>query len=293
VDLTTIDDAAPAPPAHRLRRRQVAGVVVVVLCALLALWGTPSRASEASFGQALRAGDVSGWQLDSPQSEYGLQIQAGFTVSVGSSQSPRSTVLWGDSHGRLYRTSLDNLLRVADPSAPAGLDAGDLVASGGDVDPGATIDATARAAGVPVPSTPVGARAYACWPLVAVSLAAVVLLLLAPQPRRRTKWGTFWTLGVPAGIGLLWWILTDSPWSARTDAMPAPAPRQRGPLPGGVVRAGGGQMLLIAFALGMAVSFVLLVVHLVPILADRTEPPTGSVTWSVVWTSGSQGSLNE
>ncbi len=298
MDLTTIGEAPTRPPRHRLRRRQVAALVAIAVCALMALWGTPSRASEAAFGAALRSGDVSSWEIeDQTGTRYGLEVAPGFSVNVTTYASSSSTVIWSDSRGRLYRTSVGGLQSLPDPDAPEGANltdpSNDIYWSNGyQVDVGQTLEATARSAGVPAPSWGLGPASYLGLPLAVLEVGAVIALLASAQPRRRTKWGTFWMLGIPAGVGLTWWVLTDSPWSAATDALPAPEPRQRGPVPGVADRRGGGTMVLIAFALSLVVSLGLLVVRVLPGLGDRPAP-AGEISWNVVWSSGSTGGLVE
>jgi hypothetical protein len=298
VDLTTIAEAPTRPPRHRLRRRQVAALIAIVVCTLMALWGTPSRASEASFGAALRSGDVSSWEVeDQTGARYGLEVAPGFSVNVTTYSSSSSTVIWSDSRGRLYRTFVGGLQSLPDPNAPDGANltdpSSDIYWSNGyQVDVGETVAATARAAGVPVPTWALGPARYLGLPLAVLEIGAVIVLLASAQPRRRTKWGTFWMLGIPAGVGLTWWVLTDSPWSATTDALEAPEPRQRGPVPGIADRRGGGTMVLIAFALSLVVGLGLLAVRAVPVLGDRPDTG-GEVTWHVVWSNGSTGTLME
>jgi hypothetical protein len=41
----------------------------------------------------------------------------------------------------------------------------------------------------------------------------VLFLLRAPQPRRATRWGWFWVFSIPLGLGILWWLLDEHPWS--------------------------------------------------------------------------------
>jgi len=298
VDQTTIEEA-PARPAWRsLRRRQVAALLLIAVAVVLAIWGTPSTTSEAYLGSAVADGGVTSWEIDAPRSQYGLEVATGLSITTTTSGDP-VTVLWTDTRGRLHRTDVRGLLAQPDPTPPEGAELGDLtagvVSNGYQVDLGATIAATAAATSAttgndyPVPQYGVGAARFLGLPLAALAFVGFLVLVFGPQPRRRTKWGTFWMLGIPAGVGLVWWVLTDSPWSATTDALPEPAPRQRGPVLGIVDRRGGGVMFLIAIALSFVVGFGWLVLRLFPGAADFGEPQPGSVTWHVVWSTGHTG----
>ena len=297
MDLTTIDEAPSRPVWRRLRRLQVGALLVIVVAAVMAAWGTPTTTSEAYFGDALAHGRVSAWEVDAPRSQYGLEVAAGITVTT-SSVAQDGRILWTDDRGRLHRTDLSGVLGLPDPKAPDGTSltdpaAGVFASDGYQVDLPATIAATAEAGGTAVPEQGIGAARFLGLPLAALGLAGVLVLFFGPQPRRRTKWGTFWMLGIPAGVGLAWWVLTDSPWSATTDALPEPAPRQRGPVPGIVERRGGGVMFLIALALSLVLGFAWMVVRLLPGVADHSEPAQGSVTWHVMWDTGHTGTLEE
>lgn len=294
MDQTTIEDA-PARPAWRsLRRRQVAALLLICVASLMAIWGTPSTVSEAYLGQAVVSGGVMSWEVDAPRSQYGLEVATRISVTT-TGNGEGGTVIWTDTQGRLHRTDVQSLLGQPDPNRPEDQEltnpaAGVFSSDGYEVDLGATIAATAAAGRSPVPQPGLGAARFLGLPLAALSLVGLLLLIFGPQPRRRTKWGTFWMLGIPAGVGLVWWVLTDSPWSATTDALPEPAPRQRGPVLGIVDRRGGGVMFLIAIALSIVIGFGWMVLRLLPGAADAyLEPKHGEVTWNVVWSTGHTG----
>ncbi len=78
-------------------------------------------------------------------------------------------------------------------------------ATGDEVDPEATVRATAEAAGVPVGvEQPWTLRMQLVLGslLLLLMLGLVVLMLTLQQPRRLTHWGTFWMLGAPGGLGI-------------------------------------------------------------------------------------------
>jgi hypothetical protein len=69
-------------------------------------------------------------------------------------------------------------------------------------------------------------------------LVMLVVLLAGPPPRRATRWGWVWLFALPLSIGGLWWLLRESPWSAR----PAPSPvpdASPGTVAGGLLRRDG------------------------------------------------------
>lgn len=274
------------------RARQIAVLTVVVLSGLLALWGTPASASEAAFGAALRAGQVRAVSV-AADSRHGLELRLPLPASVSFVSSVNaSSVVWASSSGRLYRTNVSTLAGLSDPSLDGSTAEPGSV--GSHVDVYRSIVATATAAGVPVPTVgSLGLSGWLGWPLVLMWLTGVLLLVAGPQPRRVTKWGLFWVLGLPAGIGLVWWVLRDSPWDPRMTALAPPAPRVRGMLPSGIHRADGVtsflRVLVVTFVLGVLWTLL----GQVTVLGQRPQPAPGSVTWSVVWSSGNHGTLNE
>ena len=61
---------ADETPTHaatptRVRLRQVAALAVIAFAVLLALYGTPTAASPAEFGDALRHGNVNSMEINS------------------------------------------------------------------------------------------------------------------------------------------------------------------------------------------------------------------------------------
>lgn len=290
-DVADLGVAAGAVRRHR-RGRQVAALMVVAGSAVLAVWGTPAPASEAAFGAALRSGQV---RAVSPAADgrYGLELLAPLPVGARlGGGAGGGSVVWASRWGRLYRTNVSTLAGLPDPSQSAATEpAGDVASR---VDVYRSVVATAAAAGVPVPRvSSLGPYGWLGWPLVLAWLAGVLLLVGGPQPRRVTKWGLFWVLGLPPGIGLAWWVLRDAPWDPRMSALPAPAPRLRGVLPSGVVRAGGGTSFLRVLMATVVLGVLWTLLGQVTALGSPAAPSPGSVTWSVVWSSGSHGSLHE
>ncbi|WP_141714786.1 hypothetical protein [Micromonospora mirobrigensis] len=59
-------------------------------------------------------------------------------------------------------------------------------------------------------------------------LTTLAVLVLGPAPARGTRWCWLWVLtGVPFGLGLLWWLARERPWSPAEP--PAPDPSGRDP----------------------------------------------------------------
>jgi hypothetical protein len=60
----------------------------------------------------------------------------------------------------------------------------------------------------------------------AVLVLLVLVVMLAPQPRRTTKWALFWLLLMPLNAGMIWALLREAPWSPAARALPVPAPHR-------------------------------------------------------------------
>ena len=298
-------DLSPPPPRGRRRARVWQGVAVslVLGTALMSVWGTPRHASEAAFGAALRAGDVTAVVRDTGQN-LGDEKSVGAALSMTNRTSSSSpSVVWTSGDGRIYRTSLATLAGLPSPSENGGIedpsvvqpgfDASGNVVSDAKVDIPRSIEATARAAGAPAPDqTSLGWAGHLGDPLAALEVAALLLLVMGPQPRRFTKWGQFWLLGIPAGAGLLWWVLRDVPFDARMRAVPEPPPHASGVIGGDVVRRSGAVGFGWALVGSLVLSAVVAGVVQPRGWGTRTEPEPGSVTFQVVYDDGQRSTLN-
>ena len=261
--------------ALRLQRVQVLALLVVVVCIGLAAYGTPRQVAGSQLASALRAGDVRAITWDEGAS-FGLEMAGRGYTGQFYGQQPQQ-VLWVDAAGALHRTWI--------PWSPT--------SAATEVDLDATIAATARADGVAVPQldgnglqpwTQLG------WPLILVELLSVLVLLWGPQPRRKTKWATFWTFGVPGGLGVAWWLLRDAPWSRAANALTEPVSNERGTMPEGHNRMGGGVafFLIFLFVGSLLTGLVLgLAAH-----GEQNQPPAGSGTWVVVQSDGTKMTLH-
>lgn len=270
-DATEVPASGPhGVAAWLVCERWRAPVLVLLLgCVLTAAYGTPREASDSRLAAAIRTGDVRAIMWDD-RSSYGLEMSGRGQTTT--SYGDRQWVLWMDSSRVLHRTWVPWAVGDAG-AAPVDLDA--------------TIRATARAAETPAPALDgAGFRPWSMlgWPLLAMELLSVLLLVLGPQPRRKTKWATFWTLGLPAGAGVAWWILRDSPWSHAANVIPEPVPRARGAMPSGQRRMGGAVAFFAVLVVGG--SLVMGLIHVVASAGAQDAGPSGSRGWSVVRVDG-------
>lgn len=79
------------------------------------------------------------------------------------------------------------------------------------------------------------------WLMPLTSLFLAIALLWG-QPRFRTRWGWFWLLGTPLGLGFVWMLLREQWFGLR------PAPQQR---------IGGWSSFFTSIALAIPITFVL------------------------------------
>lgn len=85
-------------------------------------------------------------------------------------------------------------------------------------------DHMGRAAGLePVP---IGTNWVAFSGLMAF-LVVVAAIVYGPQPRRFTKWGAFWMATLPFGVGQIWLLVAEAPWSRATSALTEPLPHRK------------------------------------------------------------------
>jgi hypothetical protein len=270
--MTASVEASQTAGETRTSRRAVVRVVCWVLLvgsALVALWGTPRMASQDEMAKAVKAGDVR--MVETDPGRYSLEIDL---PNLNTTAADALVVVWQDGSGRLHRTDLSQLATGV-PST-----------DGGATDVAATINATADAAGVAPPTyVGIGPVRFAAVPLALVVFAGFLLLVFGRQPRRVTKWGMFWLLTIPLGVGAGWWLWRDAPFNAEMAAAREPAPRQRGMTPVGVPRAGGGKTFFLAWAAAIGMAIVLAIVIGVQSSSNGSSQPT--VPWTLVPAAGS------
>jgi hypothetical protein len=144
-----------------------------------------------------------------------------------------------------------------------------------------TITTTATAAGQRAPGDGlVGPAQWSAFPLAALTLGFLAVLIWGPQPRRVTKWGMFWALWVPLGIGVGWWLARDAPFAPDMNAVAAPGPREKGMRPNGIQRTGGGIAFVAAWGVSIAVGIALAI--LVGVLGSAGGSSSQAETWHVV-----------
>ena len=271
--MTVGTDATETADGTRTSRRAVTRVVCWVLLvgsALFALWGTPRMTSQDDMAKAVKAGDVR--MVEMAPGRYGLEADL---PNVNMTQENATVVVWEDQSGRLHRTDLSRLaIGIPSPDPTTAVD--------GRVDLVATINATAEEAGVAAPTyLDMGIARFATVPLALVTIAAFLLLVFGRQPRRVTKWGMFWLLGIPLGVGLGWWLWRDAPFNQAMSAAAEPAPRQRGMTPAGVPRAGGGKTFFLAWAAAVGMAVLLAMVIGVQGSSSGSGDPTAPWTYVV------------
>ncbi len=110
-----------------------------------------------------------------------------------------------------------------------------------------------RAAGVPVTTTTPRAPRLLISLATLASIALVLVLIGAPQPRRATKWAWFWLMLVPGGVTQLVWLAVEAPWSERANRLPEPLPDRQQPAD---TRLTGGRSFLISAVLGLVVGWL-------------------------------------
>lgn len=271
------ETAAPA------RDRAVVRVLLWVLLVgsvLFACWGTPRPASQDDFARALKNGDVRAAQTQ--PGAYGLE-QTGLRIQVTLGQSDWPDVVWEDRSGTLHRTRLTPMPGSdtwPQPSSgePQPVDAFPVQ---GEVDLDATIAATAQAAGEQQPALGVlGPAQWSAVPLGLLSLGMLGLLVLGGQPRRVTKWGMFWALGVPLGLGLAWWLARDAPFAPAMNRLDPPAPRAKSLQPNGIDRRGGGVVFLVVWGVSIGIGLALAMV--IGLLGSTDGPDSPQEVWTVV-----------
>lgn len=238
--------------------------LLIVASAAFAFWGTPRAASQDEMARAVKAGDVRA--IDTSAGRYGLE----FALTAVRSDDVPAEVLWEDGSGRLHRTDLWSLSQ------------GYTGTDGEPTDVPATIVATAESAGRTAPTVDagVGPATWSAVPLWLLGIGALALLVRGPQPRRVTKWGMFWLLWIPLGVGLCWWLARDAPFSRAMNETASPEPRKKGLQPTGVRRNGGGLAFLVAW--GASILVGMLAIVLLGLGASTNGKSTPTETWTLV-----------
>jgi len=287
VHANAVAAATPGPGRHqesdgRYRRWRSWRWVLLGLVVATQLAGVLSsavRADAEDFFTDLEAGHVQAVEGGSFPSDPDV----GYLLDPNDDSSDQYTspagVRWIGRWGALYQADL--------AGGPAGTSNGHL--DPWQVDVAATAAVAARRSDHRIPGFTVDLRnpSAPLLPLAAGGAMFLVIWLLVagPQPRRFTKWGWFWIIAViPAGIGAIWYLLREAPWSPRASAIPPLPPRttRAANHPAGPSRRGGFFALLVA-ALLFAPVAALLHAGLYTLTDHHGEPPA---TWRMVGTNG-------
>jgi len=259
-------------------------LVLISLATIPLLLATPFSAEEGEFLHALRSGEVTsvavGRSADfakvSPLKVTQLNGEDDVVVGWVNRFGFRREAVLADLGSRSPVTVTDTApgtsapgTSAPDTSAPD-TSAPDTSAPGTSapaLDPSASIVKTARSLGVAAPTIVEPGDLpfdHLKWLSLLVTILMVGLLLNGPQPRRMTKWGTFWAYTYPLNVGIFYAVLRDAPWNARMTLLPEPGPGVTGvvadPVTGEVTRRRGGWMMFIVFALltNLVISLALL-----------------------------------
>lgn len=98
------------------------------------------------------------------------------------------------------------------------------------------------------------------WFLLVTGIAHLLVLgtvLFGPQPRRFTRWAAFWWVTMPLGVGAVWLLVREAPWSRTASALPELSPHGKQKLTAeGDPRFTGGPAFLVTFLVGTVLNVV-------------------------------------
>jgi hypothetical protein len=119
------------------------------------------------------------------------------------------------------------------------------------------ITTAANAAGVPIKRS-LDQELLGRWrqTTILVYLILLVTLIRAGQPRRATKWATFWLLLLPLSAGMILTLAREAPWSRRARELPEPLPHKLQVAQGPDERLTGGRAFLLLVVAGAVVKGV-------------------------------------
>jgi hypothetical protein len=214
-------------------------VAVLLLDLIAGLITLPHASSLADLQRELRAGHVRSLTFVDGNSLRAMQlVRGGLAVSDNGEM-----VVW--------RTGT-----VSYKSAPMDLGT-DFGTPAGNDDTSAAlrkrIVAVADEAHVPVRSNS-DQELLGHWRLtvILVYLILLVTLIQGRQPRRATKWATFWLFLLPLNAGMFLTLLREAPWSRRAREMPEPLPHKLQRV-NGEARTTGGHAFMFTLVAGAVV----------------------------------------
>lgn len=175
-------------------------LAVVVITSLAAVWGSYRHAEPDDFTEDLAAGDVESYSVGPTD-----LIEPGwrFSCTVGAVDEQSPVVVWttGPWPWQRFQFSTNELSGAPKKALKLGEAAG--------------LQAT----------PPPGANWVAISAFVAF-LVVVAAIAYGPQPRRFTKWGAFWMATLPLGVGQVWLLVAEAPWSRAASARPELLPHR-------------------------------------------------------------------
>ncbi|MFI7544933.1 hypothetical protein [Actinoplanes sp. NPDC049599] len=186
---------------------QVLRVVLVlgwVAWAALTWWMAPRESTAAQARADIAAQRLTYYEWgDGWQNDGGLVSP--FPAGLEQWGGPGPMLLWHTTDGRRHFTTID------EPTAAATGVVGTLLSG-----PEATaLDQELQAYETRRPADP-PTGAVQGGLLIAGSVLFLWALVSAAEPVTGTKWFWFWLVsGVPLGLGLLWWLARERPWSSR------------------------------------------------------------------------------
>lgn len=182
---------------------QVLRVVLVlgwVAWASFSWWSAPRESTTAQVRADVAAQRVESFEWGERWSgQRGFQILNPLRSGLESGGDPGSILLWHTRDGRQHYAHVDSS------------------------DEARALDAELTTADSGFPATAVVAG-------LGIAGAALFLwaLLSGPDPVTGTKWFWFWLVsGLPLGLGLLWWLARERPWSSRAAPRTGPAGEDR------------------------------------------------------------------
>ncbi len=175
---------------------RLAAIVIVAATSVGTIWSSYRHADVGDLRRDLAAGDVQSYQAGPPD-----LVEPGWHVSctIGAVQETSVVTAWTTGPWPWQRFSSSDLSER------------EAIRLG-------------RAAGMQL-ATP-GTNWVAIGGIFGF-IVVVATIVFGPQPRRFTKWGAFWISTLPLGVGEIWLLLTEAPWSRAASALPEPLPHSK------------------------------------------------------------------
>ena len=187
---------------------RVALVLGWVAWAGVTWWSAPRESSAAQARADMAAGRLASFEWGDRWENDGALFNP-FQSGLQSSGGPGPVLLWHTTDGRQHYAAVDNGGSGTDPQ----LEENTTFSSGPEAEALDTELRAYEARGLPdeVPLR----SAQKVLPLAGAVLF-LWALVSATDPVFGTKWFWFWlATGVPLGLGLLWWLARERPWSHR------------------------------------------------------------------------------